>query len=740
MPGVLPVDDRPASGRARLAVPLLTTAALAAVAAVAGRHLLGGLPVASQAWAPAPGSTSALWDAARSDWVAAGTGALGPGDSLWWVLAVLGAPFGSPSAVVTVLLVGAPLLAGASAWWAAGALTRVPWWRAAAALTWVATPALLVGISEARVGAVLAHVALPFAVRAVAHSATTRFRRVAWSWSGAASLALVLVTAGAPALLLPLALTLVLVSVLAYRAAPAVASLPSLVLAAPLLVEALRRPALLVADPGVPSPGTDGPWVLRGWEPLLGWPGTSGGQTGVVERVGEALSSSGDTASGVLSALGPLVWVAAGAPLVLAVVALPRSVSGGARGTAVRSGLGLTAVGLVSALVASRVEVGLSTDGAVTAWAGAATGLVVLGLVVAGVGGTAGASLPRPVLPEGAPTWRRRGQAVLTSGAARHAVRGVAVLCAAVVVLLPAAGLAAWTLSRVPDPAPGQAAPVSEPSLPAVIADAAASRDQVRTLALAPVASGDQSGPGSLASGIPDVRAELLRGDGPRLDRVPAALSLREASTGPGPAREALDRAVGGLLSVDARAPRVLGPFGVGFVVLVTPPEGSDPALVQASERVAARLDATSGLTSSGAAGRVLAWRVEGLTGQGATAPDRPGAVRVVTDAGWQVLPSTERGVDTQLAAGEPDVARTVVLSEASDGDWVATLDGVPLDPVTVGDWAQGFLVPPQGGHLVVEHRTVNGATWHWVLLVVVVVAVLVALPVRRGAPVRRLR
>ncbi len=194
----LPVDDRPAGRRARVAVPLVTAAALAAAATLAGWRLLGGVPVASAAWAPAPQTTDALWDAARSDWIATGTGEHGPGDALWWVLAVLGAPLGSPSTAVTALLVAAPLLAGASAWWAAGALTRTPWWRAVAALTWAATPALLVGVGDARVGAVLAHVALPLVARAVAQSATSPFRRSVWSWAGTAALALMVVTAGAP--------------------------------------------------------------------------------------------------------------------------------------------------------------------------------------------------------------------------------------------------------------------------------------------------------------------------------------------------------------------------------------------------------------------------------------------------------------------------------------------------------------------------------------------------------------
>jgi hypothetical protein len=108
-----------------------------------------------------------------------------------------------------------------------------------------------------------------------------------------------------------------------------------------------------------------------------------------------------------------------------------------------------------------------------------------------------------------------------------------------------------------------------------------------------------------------------------------------------------------------------------------------------------------------------------------------------VTDAGWEVLPSEPLGVATRLPAGEPDVPRTLVLAEAADPGWHATLDGVPLRPVTVQEWAQGFELPSDGGDLRVEHGSENGRTWQWVLLATMVLGVLVAVPVRRGGPVR---
>lgn len=128
------------------------------VGAVAGgARLVGG------ALAPATATFGELWHAATTGWVAGGLGAPGPADALLSVLlgpaALAG---GSLEVAVATLLLGSVLLAGLGAWAAAGAATRSVAIRAWVALAWAAAPALLLSLGSGRLGAVVAHVALPW--------------------------------------------------------------------------------------------------------------------------------------------------------------------------------------------------------------------------------------------------------------------------------------------------------------------------------------------------------------------------------------------------------------------------------------------------------------------------------------------------------------------------------------------------------------------------------------------------
>jgi len=100
--------------------------------------------------------------------------------------------------------------------------------------------------------------------------------------------------------------------------------------------------------------------------------------------------------------------------------------------------------------------------------------------------------------------------------------------------------------------------------------------------------------------------------------------------------------------------------------------------------------------------GAVL-WRVE--LDSSAGAPSRPTRVRVLGSDGKtvQALPSQGLRVDTTIPAGP--AGRAVVLAERADPGWHARLDGRELVPARHSGWAQAFLLPTAGGHLVVEHR-----------------------------------
>ena len=122
--------------------------------------------------------------------------------------------------------------------------------------------------------------------------------------------------------------------------------------------------------------------------------------------------------------------------------------------------------------------------------------------------------------------------------------------------------------------------------------------------------------------------------------------------------------------------------------------------------------------------GAVL-WRVE-LSDAG-SAPSRPARARVLAADGTTLaaLPSDGTGMDTVLPAGP--AGRWLVLAERADPGWQARLDGHELAPSVHAGWAQSFLLPARGGHLVVEHRG-----WPWldpVRLAVLGLALLAAVP-----------
>lgn len=80
----------------------------------------------------------------------------------------------------------------------------------------------------------------------------------------------------------------------------------------------------------------------------------------------------------------------------------------------------------------------------------------------------------------------------------------------------------------------------------------------------------------------------------------------------------------------------------------------------------------------------------------GAQAPERAG------QSPGTVLPSGAVGARATIPGGAP--GRLLVLADARDPGWRATLDGKRLQPRTAWGWAQAFVVPAEGGRLVVQH------------------------------------
>lgn len=726
------------------------------------RHLLGAEALVGGSLLPVSGSPAELWQHATSDWSPAGVGAAVQPGPFGLALTVLGAT-GQGSAVLVWLTVLAMPLAAVGAWFAAGAVDRGRAVRMLAALLWGLSPALLTAAGQGRPGALLAHLALPWlalaVIRATGSAAThrpdpegavvgARTRPghrgvVSWTASGWTALLLAGIGAAVPALLPVLAAAvLVLAAVLRGRGRTLWwTPLPGLALFLPVLMTHWTDLRAVLGDPGVPQASDPAP----AWQQLLGFP--------------EAFAPD----SGLLALPWLDVWLlgfpwALAAALVIGLPLLALAVAGAVRrgraGQVARAGLLLTVLTLAAGTVAPVLGTALDADGRlVTVFTGPFTSAAVLGVVLAAVAGLNGLGGPSAV--------RRTGAAVLATAAA-----------ASVVVL---AGL--WILPRtVPaetlDAAGAEALETrsadgeAEPVLSALGTGSAVTGSPVRLL---PATAADQ-GSSPLATrtvvlerGSDELQASLASGAGPALDRLSAGWAARSL-TGPltapqaavpDAADEALRSLAAGLVSGTTADPRpALESFGAAFVVL-RDPDGGELG-------TAASIDAVPGLAPVGLTDSGWLWRV---------VPEQDGGIPVAGDHGLQdrmgfstarvriedaagdtthlVARDGDR-VDTEIApaAAGPDAEgdraeddraeddRRVVLAERADPGWRATLDGTPLEPaaVTGNQWAQAFELPAGGGRLQVWHAPATGNWSWWIGGILLVVAVLLAIP----SPARR--
>ena len=132
------------------------------------RSITGGaLPLFSGGWRQ-------MWDSAWSTWIATADGYPGGVTPLLAILALpaaLGRLVGlETSALMSALVLLAVPLAALGAWFAAGTMTRKVALRAWAALVWALSPSLLLSLGQGRLGALLVHLVLPWALLALARA------------------------------------------------------------------------------------------------------------------------------------------------------------------------------------------------------------------------------------------------------------------------------------------------------------------------------------------------------------------------------------------------------------------------------------------------------------------------------------------------------------------------------------------------------------------------------------------
>jgi hypothetical protein len=268
--------------------------------------------------------------------------------------------FWSPSFSIVLLYVLALPIAALGAWFCARRITRRRWLPAIAALLWMLAPPLLGSLATGHLGAVIAHLLLPWLILCALNA--TR------SWAAAAGAALLFaaVTASAPSLAPALLLAWVLWLFSQPRSAHRIIGIPipAAALFAPLVLQQVLRGNILglIADPGVPvTTGAVSSWHLALAAPMAGLDGWQGVFTNM------ALGGASATLL-VAVLLAPLG--------ILAILAL--FVPGSRR--AIPSML-VALLGYLTAVAAVHIAVAQAGSVAVPVWPGAALSLFWLGLV-----------------------------------------------------------------------------------------------------------------------------------------------------------------------------------------------------------------------------------------------------------------------------------------------------------------------------------------------------------------------
>ena len=500
---------------------------LAAVAAIVlgpwwgAKALIGGgaLPMGAtfqDVWATA-------WSLTPTQW---GFDAVSlPADPAAFLFALLGSlTWWEPSAALVYLLLAAIPLAGVSAWWGFSHLFSQAWVTTFSAVIWAVSPTLLFAISDGRIGAVIAHVALPWLVGSLlsAHQS--------WQRVGTASLAAIVVTASAPVLWPAVIIgVVVLVAVRGWgRPLPMFLGvlpfvlLPSLVLATPRFFEWWARGegrwwenwGVLFADPGASAPAAPSSW----WEMMVGLP---------VPVPGNIASVLGDGSAGVLT----LIFVGGGVLLLAtAVVSLALGNT-----SASASFAGLFALGIITATTAPVLFSGYEGHEAVFVWPGTGVSLLMLGILIG-----AGSGLDRVVFHDalgnslsGAPQWWARSTTALVL---------VATLVAPVAV-----GFQVWGGDAAVSPAKAAR------TLPAFVAAEAALNPDVGTLVIEP--------------GEDIYHVSLHRGSGETLSRTSTLVRGRASTTTD--SDEDLARLAAMLIRPSSAEPlSTLQAYGIRFVLL----------------------------------------------------------------------------------------------------------------------------------------------------------------------------
>lgn len=340
------------------------------ISVLAYGSLIGTEALSGGGLRPITHSVGELWANIGIGWRHIGTGVFGAADPFAAVLAVLGSlTWWSPTWSIVLLYLLALPLAALGAWFASRRLSRSPWLPTVAAILWAFSPPMLSALSDGHLGALIAHLLLPWLILAALSASRS------WAAGAGAALLFAAVAASAPSLVPALLLLFVVLLIARPTKIHRIIGVPvpALALFAPLIVQQVLRgnPLGLLADPGVPVAHT----TASGWQLALG------DAAGNLHGWPSVLASLTNQLASTPALTAPLVVSALLAPLgILAMLAL--FLPGAQRAIPM---LMVAFLGYATAVLSAIVQVGAAGSLPVTVWAGSGLSLMWLGLIGAAV-------------------------------------------------------------------------------------------------------------------------------------------------------------------------------------------------------------------------------------------------------------------------------------------------------------------------------------------------------------------
>jgi hypothetical protein len=234
---------------------------------VLGGRSLGATALSGGALIPMPASVIEAMEAIGATWSDVAGGITAAPDGFATLMGILGSlTWWNPNLIVVTLFVFAIPLSFVAGFVGAGSLTTNSRVAIVVGAGWALLPTLHVAISEGRITAVLAHIALPLFARAIVGSTTLSL--------GWASILGAIAWVSVPALA-PVVVTVVIIRAVTGRPTAMFTLVPALAFEWPRLIASISNPVTYFADRGVPFPtgAPQGVVSLTLWPTMPSFPG-----------------------------------------------------------------------------------------------------------------------------------------------------------------------------------------------------------------------------------------------------------------------------------------------------------------------------------------------------------------------------------------------------------------------------------------------------------------------------------